>query len=216
MTAEAAAVQQAQQAMAAQLAAQRQAQREQTGLVSSLLKASKLPRLLEGLRHMRLSATAPLGAAADGRLKIKTKGRTLDSTGAASYAFLLPLLAWGVLAVTAFGVAYQKLKAAPSPMTDLNAATLAAGLATRVRMHATDLVLAASRGAPAAQISALQAALMASAGALLAEHVAMLDGDTRMGLSGSLYRSPARDALLFGQARRRHCRRPPQRANPSS
>ena len=151
---------------------------------------------LLGLRGWRSkSQVAPLGGET---MRIKTKGRRLDVSGAASYAFLAALVLWFALEVVAFGVGYHELQLVPPPVADMQAGALVSALATRVRYYATELVVGAAAGAPAATLAPLQAQLAGTADELLFQYDQLLFGNASMGLSGSLYRSTARDSLLFG------------------
>ena len=125
----------------------------------------------------------------------------VSSAGAASesYVLLAPLLAWGVLAITAFGLTFSELRATRAPTVDLNAAALACTLATRVRLYATQLVVAASRNATLGQLAAAQAALGSAASELLVQHVALLNGDPSQGISSPAALSPAHEQLMYGQ-----------------
>ena len=106
----------------------------------------------------------------------KSRGRHLDSTGAESLSFLIPLVIWGVLATTAFGVSYNKLQAALGPISDTNAAGLLGTMATQVQLSALQLIVQAGRGVAPAALAAQQAALAAGAGSLLNEYTAIVNG----------------------------------------
>lgn len=142
---------------------------------------------------------APLGASKEGTLKIHTKGRKLDSSGSASYFFLWPIVAWGALTVTMYGLSCWLVSGADAGLRDIEAAGVASALATRVRFFATQLVLAASIGAEPTEVASLRLQLRAEADKLLRQHDAIVYGNAEIGLPGALYASEERNAVLYGE-----------------
>lgn len=101
----------------------------------------RISTALQGKVRRWSSSIARRGAAMTGisSVKISTKDdRVLDPAGAAadSYAFLLPLLAFSVLAVAAFGVCYDLLQAAEGPLINVDASNVELVQAARVRLCA--------------------------------------------------------------------------------
>lgn len=154
---------------------------------------------------------APIGASTDGTLRIKAKVRALGPRGSSSYLFLIPLIVWGVAAVTCYAISSVELDQINSVLGDIVFASIQAAISSRIRYFSTQILVAAAAVATAggpgsasasgaeAALAQARADLAAEAAGMLKIHSGLIYGDEENDLHGSLYISTERQELLFGQ-----------------
>lgn len=132
-------------------------------------------------------------------IKIKTKARKMNTSGSSSYIYLVPIILWGAVGVTAFAISAQTLGNIADVLGDLVYSNIEAAMGTRLRLFAVQLMIAAAAQPPLpAVVASARAALNAEAKALLKVHTGLIYGDAANDLKGSLYISEERQNLLFG------------------
>lgn len=161
---------------------------------------------------LKLNQIAPIGANAEGQLKIHTKGRKLDTAGSASYFFLLPIIAWGVLTVTIYGVSCYLLQGADMGLRHIEATSTCHAAATRVRFFAAQVVITAASNSPATVTNGYRQNLRGEAASLLKLHDGIIHGDASLGIASALYVSQDRNDLLYGEG----CLRTEEECRPAS
>lgn len=185
---------------------------------SSLNRLGRLSQLsvqkLRNFSKSKLNQIAPIGSNAEGQLKITAKmGRKFDTAGSASYFFLLPVVVWGALTISAYGASCFLLQGIDTGLREMEVTALSHATATRVRFYATQLVVAAATpGAPQALADGFRRQLASEASELLRLHSAVVHGDKALGLAGALYVSEERNSLLFGAG----CLRTQEACRPAS
>lgn len=155
---------------------------------------------LQMVSKAKMNQIAPIGASGDGTIKIRAKARKMNTHGSSSYIYLVPIILWGAIGVTAFGISAETLGSIADVLGDLVFSNIEAAQGTRLRLFAVQLIIAAAAQPPVpAVVAEARRALAEEAATLLRVHTGLIYGDQANDLKGSLYISAERQQLLFGE-----------------
>eukprot|EP00898_Chlorokybus_atmophyticus_P008160 jgi/Chlat1/8345/Chrsp8S00675 len=148
-------------------------------------------------RSFKTNAVMPVSTVTQISLSSKGRKRHLNSTGADSYKFMVPTLAFGVLTLLSFMIGRAILIKNTEPLADTNAAQVVSYLQVRTRFYAAEVVLAQTNGNNGS-LPELRQLLNTTASRMQFYYESLLYGNHDLNLQGSLYHYPMNVKLLFG------------------